>query len=602
MKGMLALACLAALAAPAAGQGGNGINVSWGDHIVIFQGDGKLDTPERIEKAVEDWHTRRNVTEVYWRVSDWFIDRYAVHRQGSFPKYFDEVRRIYAAFDPADAAIKAAHARGMRVYAYHTILDEGSPPEVRYGDSTPFPWQSRFTLEHPEYIVCDREGKRRQWGVMEYAYPEARRYSIGIFTTLLDRYDFDGVYVCTRTHSRPAEAADEMGFNEPVVKAYQERYGVDIRRQEFDVAKWRDLRGEFLTQFFAELHAEMARRGKRVIAAIPRSDVLGPPYGNMTLPWREWVERKLVDGLVVGVGSGNFHYPSMRGRDRERGYLASQDEGWGLPPVDEDVRQRYAPLCRKHGVELRLQGGSWTRMARERAERLGLTGYMLGSFSFVEGPAYASVPAQPALDFADARFTVECWVKLEGKSGNGRVVSKYAHEAVDNAGRGWEIYIDEESQVVFRLNDGEREHALKSEGTVPEGRWCHVACVSEGKGGKMRVFLDGRPDAERPAPERLRVVPVDFHIGCYGGGGVYLNGALDEVRLSRVPRAITGVPTGPAQADADTVALWRFEDAGATAESLAGGAAFRAAIDGIVARTDGPPGCGTALLIGRRTR
>ncbi len=587
------LACLCFFGAGHAAPAGTAVYVSWGDHIVTQSGTAKLDTPERIEAAVEEWKTRFGASEIYWRMSDAFIDRYAVHREGSFPRYFQEVRRIYAACDPPAVAIRAAHARGMRVYAYHTIFDEGSPPEVRYGDSAPFPWQSRFTIKHPEYLVQDATGTQRQWGVMEYAHPEVRRYTLGVFRDFLDRYAFDGVYVCTRTHSRPAESADQFGFSAPVVAQYRRRHGVDIRREEFDRAKWRDLRGEFLTRFFTELRAEMKRRGKRVVVAIPRGDVLGPPYGNMTLPWREWVSGGLVDEVVLGPTSGNWHYPSMKGKDRERGYLASVDEGWGIPPLEEDLRSRYAPLCRKHAVTLRIPA-AWDHRVSERLERLGADGAMLDAAGLAHLPVYAWVRAQTALDFADARLSIACRLKLAGPPENGRLVSKYAHELPENAGRGWEVYVDKERRVVFRLNDGETEHALTSRGAVPVGEWVRLACVSEGKGGKMRILFDGKADpAERPAPERLRVVPVDLCIGRYGGGGVFLNACIDDLRLAH-----SWKPDG--EGGAGAVALWRFEDAGGHTESAAGGEGLRAFLAAAGdPRVESAPGRGRALRVGK---
>ncbi|MBM3477525.1 MAG: hypothetical protein FJX75_30005, partial [Armatimonadetes bacterium] len=435
LSGLLGLASTA----PAAE---NAVNVSWGDHIVVGEGLGKLDTPEKIAGAMDEWQRLTEARTIYWRVSDWYIGEYMECRPGGFPRYFEEVARIRAAFDPLACAVEAAHQRGMRIYAYHTIYDEGSPPEVKYGDSTPFIWQSRFTIEHPEYLACDRAGDKRQWGVLEYAYPEARQYAIGVFTRLVEDHAFDGIYVCTRTHSRPADQADQYGFNEPVAVAYREAYGVDPRTQDFDVQKWRDLRGGFLTQLVRELRAEMNGRGKRVAIAIPRGEIIGPPYGNMTLQWRDWVREKLIDELAIGVSSGNWHYPSMRGKDKERGYLSSQDEDWGLPPRDEAVRTGYAPLCAEHGVSLLIPGGSWGPAQRKRLAELGAAGYAFSSLSLDNQPGSVIVASDPRLDFADGKLTVECWLKYPAKPTYGRVISKYDH-LIGDPGRGWEVYIDE---------------------------------------------------------------------------------------------------------------------------------------------------------------
>ncbi len=41
------------------------------------------------------------------------------------------------------------------------------------------------------------------------------------------------------------------------------------------------------------------------------------------------------------------------------GYIHNQEEGVGLPPIEEAVRDDYGPLCRKHGVGLYLEPRSF---------------------------------------------------------------------------------------------------------------------------------------------------------------------------------------------------------------------------------------------------
>jgi len=244
---------------------------------------------------------------------------------------------------------------------------------VLYGGSTPFFWQATFSIEHPEYLVENRDGTKRQWGVPCYAYPEARRYIIGVFQHLLNKWPFDGLHICTRSHSRPAEFADEFGYNQPIAEEFQRRHGVDIRTQKFSKSQWWDLQGEYLTQLLREFRQAFA--GREIFIAMPRADYLGPPYGNMRLDWRTWCQEKLVDGLVLGVISGGWHYPHTRNRP---GYVQSQQDNVAMRPLDYDLGQWFGPACRQHGVELYLRRSSIASDAdRDLLQRPGMTGFML---------------------------------------------------------------------------------------------------------------------------------------------------------------------------------------------------------------------------------
>jgi hypothetical protein len=501
----------------------NALNVSWGDQIVVGKGIAKLDTPEHIRQALRLWGEQGQVGTVYWRISSWIIQHYHQTRREKFEWYYKPLQEIEARCDPRQEAIRACHDLNMRIYAYLTVFDEGSPPSILYGDNAPFPWQSTFTIEHPEYLVCDRKGEKRQYGVMEYWYPEVRRYKIGQILAFLKTYDMDGVYICTRSHSRPADTADQFGFNAPVVAEYQKRYGVDIRRQEFDLQKWRDLRGEGRTLFFRELRAALSPLGKRISVGVPRLDVVGPPYGNMTLAWRDWVKEGLVDEIVIGVNSGNFHYPSMKGKDKERGYLASGDEGFGLRPLAEDVNKVYGPLCGEHHVSLFVVRNGPKPMA-------GTAGSMIGAMSLPGDQLSFSLPPNPALDLAGEGSTVDFWVKPRSLKDFPRLLSKYDHTQGD-AGRGWEIMIGEQGKVVFRVAGPGFDHHLASTEGIKADEWSHVACGRDAKTGSLFIEINGTRASPVLVAKPPRKVGVPLVLGAYAGGGRRLQGELAGLRI-----------------------------------------------------------------------
>ena len=106
--------------------------------------------------------------------------------------------------------------------------------------------------------------------------------------------------------------------------------------------------GDYLTTLLGELRAALGRRRAGGSAsARARGDVLGPPLGNATLHWREWVRRGLIDHLVIDQNSSQC--PSMWHQlwpmHRGTGYVQNYLDGTGLPPLD---RAPVDDVCAGH--------------------------------------------------------------------------------------------------------------------------------------------------------------------------------------------------------------------------------------------------------------
>ena len=247
--------------------------------------------------------------------------------------------------DDAEVATQAAREAGISIYCYVNMYDEGMPPHVDNYTHGRYPWESTFFREHPDYYACDRDWQKRHWGVPEYAYTEVREYKLRELAHLVDRYEWDGVYVATRGHRMPAEHGDQYGFNRPVAEAFWQRHGVDILTQNFDLEAWRRLRGEFVTEYLREVRKFCDRRGLGLGMGVPPGDYFGPPVGNLHLDWRTWVRERLLDFIVPGHANVVGSHLRMG-----YGYLTSYFEGeLGQRPLPELLADEYGPLCREHG-------------------------------------------------------------------------------------------------------------------------------------------------------------------------------------------------------------------------------------------------------------
>ncbi len=138
-----------------------------------------------------------------------------------------------------------------------------------------------------------------------------------------------------------------------------------------------------------------------------------------------------------------------------------------------------------------------------------------------------------------------------------------------------------DGRVAFGVNNGSEGTTLCGQTNVTDGRWHHIAVTRSASNGSLAIFIDGRLDARGDGPTgdvsyrdgRATQYPADpfLVIGAekHDAGPEYpsFRGWLDEVRISRIIRyrgAFTP-PTAPFTPDADTVALYHFnEGAGAT--------------------------------------
>lgn len=328
-------------------------NVSWGDHVEWGAGSAGLRSPDDVARSVERWVRRDGATRIHFREHEYYR-RFGrvVHRT-----WRSDVFDARPDWDENAEMIRRGHEAGLEVWLYVTIYDE-----LWLDTDWAWPWDpgtnwlSDHVRDHPEDVLVDRAGRERLWGVLDYNSVGARAYRVAAIRTLLGERDWDGVFVCTRSQSRPAAHGDQFGFNDPSVELYREKHGTNPRREPFDLPAWRRVRGEGLTRLLRDLRGLAGERGIGLAVGIPRADVIGPPIGNLWLDWRTWAGDHLVDALVVGqiseiCPSAWVHlWPEIE----LAGYLADPVRGTGMRSLDEDLDEQFGPGCAAAGVELYL--------------------------------------------------------------------------------------------------------------------------------------------------------------------------------------------------------------------------------------------------------
>ena len=370
----------------------NIVSVSWADHLAFGDGDGQLRSPDQLERRLAAWRDELGASDVHWRLLRTRVPgRFSAARGYRHPT-------LSAAqaldWDDFEVVPRLAHAAGLKAWLYVTVFDEGwplSPPSVRarsyhnamHGQHVA--WQSDLSRRHPEWLVVDRNGRRRQHGLVSLSYPEARQAFVSRWLRLLQGTAFDGLFLCLRSQSRPADDADQFGFNLPARADFRARHGVDPAHDEYALGAWRDLLGSYLTRLLDELRDALRRDGRLLGVGVARGDVLGPPLGNATLPWRDWVGGAVVDHLAINQNSSQC--PSMWHQlwpmHRGIGYLQNYLDGSGLPPLLDHVRCTYGPALEGRPSRL-FVARQWDErddsVERDLSSIPGVSGLVFSSF------------------------------------------------------------------------------------------------------------------------------------------------------------------------------------------------------------------------------
>lgn len=316
------------------------LNMDYYDNVITSQ------TPYD-ETMIEQFmaNCRENGVEiVHWRLSICGKLAYPskvraedVFREGPSNVDGGKMRDILEAFDPLEAAVRLAHKYGIKLYAWITLMDEYY---MRKGDTVGL--ESEFVMKHPEYTWISRDGKHRMLGAICYDYPEVVEHRLREIEEVLE-YDIDGLYLCTRSHAKhsiPVLEEDFYGYNEPWVRKYKERYGIDVLTEDFDSGLLSQIRGESFTEFLRLAGERVRRKGIPLVVGLRKGkhEAMNMyPYAKIFLDWRKWVKEGIVDEVSMCAGE-DFH-------DQPPEWLA-------------EIGEEMAEYCLAHGKRMNV----WVRL------------------------------------------------------------------------------------------------------------------------------------------------------------------------------------------------------------------------------------------------
>jgi len=280
-----------------------------------------MDSEATINAAFEILQRRYNVDRVLWRdaniewVAKWDKPRDRSFYGDSVVEWINIARTSRA---PKLAAL-AAKQRGMKFWGIFHMFDYGGKAETDAGAGVG-QWQmyDPWLSQHPEYCVWDRAHITFMTGMIEYGYPQVRKEYLRrmeeMFKGPFKKYE--GLFVYTYMENTVAHYTDEFIYSDIACDQYKKMYGVDPRKEPFDLEKYYAIRGEYITQYLRELRPLFKKYGKKlalVLSAdnldVPQRWIGGPStepvilqQGGVKIDWRTWVKEGLVDELNVWAG------------------------------------------------------------------------------------------------------------------------------------------------------------------------------------------------------------------------------------------------------------------------------------------------------------
>ncbi|MBN2308171.1 MAG: hypothetical protein JXR94_04325 [Candidatus Hydrogenedentes bacterium] len=177
------------------------------------------------------------------------------------------------------------------------------------------------------------------------------------------------------------------------------------------------------------------------------------------------------------------------------------------------------------------------------------------------GRAYAASPtagywaeARPLPEYCTPPLTVECWAKLDSANQFNVLVLNRNKDCRFH----WELYSSQGTGCFSAYLPGYLPADIKSDRAITDGRWHYLAMVLDASA--VRLYVDGEEAAHAAVESTGQLAEAGgaFYVGGYPPQSIGCAGMIDEIRVSSQARRIAGVPTGPLEADAATIGLWRI--------------------------------------------
>ncbi len=252
-----------------------------------------------------------------------FTENTSVEAIAGDPKRRDDFARMYQSpanpfgenEDQISLAVKEARAEGMKIYLWFTLGEEN-----HYG-SGPI---SAFARKHPEWREVDERG--HVWrGRLSLAFPEVRKYKVGMVKEAVERFRPDGVLIDfvrrglrdpyleeSKVAHHPVRDHDGysiFGYDSANLKAFHAAYPDQEGTPLNSDPEWIDWRVASHTRLMEEIRAAI---GVTPISVAVFSGSAADSRRGDLLDWKDWAKRGLVNEIMFMLDNSTDGRPYVR--------------------------------------------------------------------------------------------------------------------------------------------------------------------------------------------------------------------------------------------------------------------------------------------------
>jgi uncharacterized lipoprotein YddW (UPF0748 family) len=280
----------------------------------------------------------------------------------------------YAHFDSLAAAVDYGHRIGLQIHAWVSINE----------DDHGWGLQSEFSKKHPEFRWRRRDG-RAYHSQLSFAFPEVRQYKLALLTELL-RYDVDGFFFdWIRTgdvRDNPqtdAEGVADSGYEEPVVKSFQQKYGFDPHAVPNSDERWVRFRADPQTVFMRGagklIHAGTRKRTISALVGHPwhyrgEQNAIDGNLRGLLLDVATWADEGLIDSAVAAGyyrAGGNAERAAQALRNETKGKVDVWTYAW-VPSTTAEAEQTFVTAERAEARQVLFWEADYLEDRRNKVE------------------------------------------------------------------------------------------------------------------------------------------------------------------------------------------------------------------------------------------